>query len=466
MSKLDFSTYESPFSWRYGSDEMRQIFSEIHKRKMWRKIWVALARAQHKAGLLTKEEFEDLVKHSGKIDIEKAHDIEKEIYHDLMAEVKVFASQAKIGAGKIHLGATSMDIEDNADIIKFREGLQIIENKLKALLQIFAEQIRQHKSLVCMGYTHLQPAEPTTLGYRLSVYAQDLLNDLLLLNFLNNNLKAKGIKGAVGTSASYEKLLEGSKINASDLSSDVMKDLSLKEVPVSTQTYPRKTDLLIIFCLSSIAQSLHKFSFDLRIMQSPNFGEWSESRDSKRVGSSAMPFKRNPDKAEKVCSIAKFISSLVQVAWDNAANSLLERTLDDSANRRIFIPEAFLAADEILEVTSGLVKNLVIFEEKIKDNLDKYGPFAGTESLMMKAVKKGANRQEMHEVLREISMDAWSQMNKGKANPLIDLLQSNKKIVEYVNKEAVSGLIDPKNHTGLAEKRAELFLKELDKFIR
>lgn len=466
MNKLNFSIYQSPFSWRYGSQEMREIFSEVHKRKVWRRVWVALAKAQYKAGLVSKEEFDDIEKHAAEIDIEKAHQIEKEIYHDLMAEVKVFSQQAKIGGGKIHLGATSMDVEDNADVIKSQEALTIIEDKLKTLLKIFAAKIDENKSLVCMGYTHLQPAEPTTLGYRFSIYAQDLLNDLILLRSLTNNLKAKGIKGAVGTSASYVKLLENSKTDAFDLSSGVMDELGLKEALISTQTYPRKTDLMIVFCLSSIAQSLYKFCFDLRIMQSPNFGEWSEPRDSKRVGSSAMPFKRNPDKAEKVCSIARYVASQVQVAWENAANSLLERTLDDSANKRIFMPEAFLATDEMLEVTSGLVKNLVIFDEKIRENLDKYGPFAGTESLMMEAVMNGANRQEMHEVIREISMEAWEQINSGKSNPLIDLLSNNKKIVEYVSKGSIPSLVDPKSHTGLAQSRAELLLKEINNCLK
>lgn len=464
-SNLNFTTYQSPFSWRYGSDEMREIFSEVNKRKIWRKIWVSLARAQYKAGLISKEELKDLEKNADKIDIAKAQEIEKEIYHDLMAEVKVFASQSRVGGGKIHLGATSMDIEDNADIIRIKQALEIIENKLIQLIKNFASLIKKYQNTVCMGYTHLQPAEPTTIGYRFSIYAQDLLSDLRLLRYFKSQLKAKGMKGAVGTSASYVKLLEGKEIDAQKLSELVMNDLGLKESTITSQTYPRKTDLHLVFVLASVAQSLNKFAFDLRLMQSPNFGEWSEPIGDKRVGSSAMPFKKNPDKAEKVCSLARYISHAVDLSWSNAASSLLERTLDDSANRRIFIPESFLATDEILSVTNQLVQGLEINLENVKRNLDKYGPFAGTESLMMEAVKNGADRQKMHEIIRTIAMRAWSEIDKTGTNPLVNLLKNDKIVTNYIKKEEIPRLIEPANHTGLAQKRCLILLKEIDKEI-
>lgn len=462
-SDLNFNTYQSPFSWRYGSDEMREIFSEVNKRKTWRKVWVALARAQQKAGLLEKKELEVIEKNAQKIDIARAQQIEKEIYHDLMAEIKVFAEQSGKAGGKIHLGATSMDIEDNADIIRIEKALEIIATRLKKLLKSFALLIRKYKNTVCMGYTHLQPAEPTTLGLRFSVYAQDLLFDLRLLRYFKNNLVAKGMKGAVGTSASYVKLLKNKNLDAKTLSKLVMDELSLKESTITTQTYPRKIDLHLTNVLSSIAQSLNKFAFDLRIMQSPNFGEWAEARGEKRVGSSAMPFKRNPDRAEKVCSLAKYVSSLVAIAWANAAESLLERTLDDSANRRIFIPEAFLATDEILETTDDLVTNLTVAEENIKKNLEKYGPFAGTESLMMQAVENGADRQQIHERIRQIAMEAWSQIDKSGTNPLVNLLEKDKIITRFVDRETIPQLIDPTAHIGLAPELCANFLRELEK---
>lgn len=465
MSKLDYTIYQSPFTWRYGSPKMREIFSEANKRKIWRKLWVQLATEQQKAGLLKEAELEDIKKNANNIDIDKSHEIEKEIYHDLMAEVKYFASLAKIGGGKIHLGATSMDIEDNTDTLISKDALELIEKKVVDLLIIFSGKIKKYQDLVCMGYTHLQPAEPTTLGCRFSLYAYDLLLDLKLLRLTRKIIVAKGFKGAVGTSASYDKLLEGKNIGPEQLSQKIMQELGLLEATVTGQTYPRKIDFLVTSVLASIAQSLNKFCFDLRIMQSPNFGEWQEPRNSKRVGSSAMPFKKNPDKAERVCSLARFIAAIPNILWENAASSLLERTLDDSANRRIVIPQAYLATDEILDVSTGLIKDIVIFERNIASNLEKYGPFAGTESLMMEAVSKGGNRQEIHERLREIAMNAWQQISEGRPNPLVNLLKNDKTITSFIDKEKLEDLINPTAHIGLAQKNCEKLISEIEKEI-
>lgn len=463
--KINFNTYQSPFTWRYGTDAMREIFSELNKRKIWRKLWVSLATEQQKAGLITTDELEDIKKNADIIDISKSHEIEKEIYHDLMAEVKFFAGNAKTGGGKIHLGATSMDIEDNADSLIVKEALAVIEQKVIDLLSIFSQKIEKYQSLVCMGYTHLQPAEPTTLGYRFSLYTYDLLLDLKFLRHIKQIIVSKGFKGAVGTSASYEKLLRGKNISADRLSQKIMQELGLSEATVASQTYPRKVDFLVSNVLASIAQSLSKFCFDLRIMQSPNFGEWSEARDAKRVGSSAMPFKRNPDKAEKVCSLARIVAAIPNVLWENAANSLLERTLDDSANRRVVIPQAFLATDEILTVSTNLIKDIVISKENIANNLKKYGPFAGTESLMMEAVNKGGNRQELHERIREVAMEAWQQIEQGKPNPLVNLLKSDKMITSYIDRNSIEEQIDPASHVGLAQKNCEKLIKEVKKEV-
>lgn len=460
---LNFETYQSPFTFRYASSEMRKIFSEIYKRKTWRKVWVALAKAQFNAGLLTDAEFKDIEKNADKINIEKSLEFEKEIYHDVMAEIKTFALDAKVGGGKIHLGATSTDIDDNAEIIRIKEALLIVEKKLKELIQSFAVKIENHQHTVCIGYTHLQPAEPTTVGYRLAFYAQDLLNDLLMLKKFQTEIKGKGMKGAVGTSASYERLLTGSKTNAVRLSHEVMAELGLQEVTVASQTYPRKTDYTQASILASIASTLHKFCFDFRIMQSPNFGEWSEARSAKRVGSSAMPFKKNPDKAEKVCSLARFVSTIPLIAWNNAANSLLERTLDDSAARRIFIPQMFLAIDEILMTTNLLVEGMQINNTSIKKNLENYGTFSGCEVLMMEAVKNGANRQKIHEEIRKISMLSWEVINKGGINPLINLLKKAKMITKFVKIEQIPILVNPAAHTGLAQKNCQILLKEIRK---
>lgn len=463
MKNFDYSIYLSPFTWRYGSPQMREIWSETNKRKLWRKIWVELAKAENKIGFVSKKELQDIIKHQENIDIERAQEIEKEIYHDVMAEIKTFSEQCKIGGGKIHFGATSTDISDNADIIQIKQSLDLIENKLRILLDSFAVQIEKYQNTVCMGYTHLQPAEPTTLGYRLSLYAQDFLWDLEFIEKIQSLIKSKGIKGAVGTSASYQRILSNKNYSAFKLEKDIMKALNLDPVEVSGQTYPRKIDWFVIIIMANIAQSLHKFNFDLRIMQSPNFGEWSEPRSAKRVGSSAMPFKKNPDKAEKVCSLCRYVSSLLNVAWSNPALTLLERTLDDSASRRIFLPESFLAIDECINTTNTLIKDLVVYKDIVRVNLQKYGVFSSTESLMMELVKKGANRQEVHEIIRENSMLAWNRVSKGEKNNVVNLLLNDKRVLKYISKEEIGRFFNPKEYLGIAKERTKKFLRKLKK---
>jgi len=459
MSSFDYTTYLSPFTWRYGSPEMREIWSEVYKRKLWRKVWVALAKAQHEEGLVSKEELDDLIKHQDDIDIDRAHEIEKDVSHDLMAEVKAYGEKAKVGAGKIHLGATSMDVEDNADTVRMLESLVLVEERLKDLLAVFVTKIDQYKATPCMGYTHLQPAEPTTIGYRFALYGQDLLLDKKLLNFVIDEVKGKGMRGAVGTAASYVKLLDEKK--AKIIEEKVMDELHIDPAIIASQTAPRKYEVFVASVLSSIAASLHKFAFDLRIMQSPGFGEWQEPFGSKQIGSSAMPFKRNPWKAEQICSLARVVFNLANIARDNSANMLLERTLDDSANRRVFLPEMFLAIDEMLGSGAKIVEGLVVNEKQIERNLNTYGPFAATESVLMEAVKKGGNRQELHEVLRELSMKAWDAVQKGEENPLTDLLIHDKTIVQFVPANNLKELFDPKTHIGLAPQFCEQLIKEI-----
>lgn len=450
--KTDFTIYQSPFSWRYGSHKMREIFSEINKRKTWRRVWVALARAQNKMGLVSKKELDDIIKYQDKIDMEKAQKLEEDLKHDLMAEVRTYAHQAKIGGGKIHFGATSQDIEDNADALIFQSAVSIIESKLKELLTLWADKIEENKDLVCMAYTHLQPAEPTTLGYRFASYAQDLMLDLELLAYVKKQIKGKGIKGAVGNSASYFSLL-GNK--AEQLEKEILKDLGIEAFEIATQVYPRKVDFFILTLLSSIAQSLYKFAFDLRIMQSSPFGELAEPFGQKQVGSSAMPFKRNPQNAERICSLARYVSSLTKVAWDNAANSLLERTLDDSASRRIIIPDSFLATDEILSKAQSIIEGLVVNDKNIEKNLSLYGPFSALEAILLKSTKSGANRQEMHEVLRQISLKVYNEMQTTGKNNLPKHIREDKRILKYLNQNEIKQLGNYKNHTGFASQKAQ-----------
>jgi adenylosuccinate lyase len=460
-SGYSYDTFLSPFTWRYGSQEMRRVWSEEHKRQLWRRIWVALAEAEHQAGLVSQAELDDLRAHQDEVDITRSLEIEAEIGHDKMAEIRAYAEQCPIGGGKIHLGATSADVEDNADILRIKEALRLVRQCLIGLLEAFATQIERYQHLPAMGYTHLLPAEPTTLGYRLCQYAQDLLIDLQGLDDLIKSLKAKGLKGAVGTSTSFAQLLKDSWMSPAELERLVMEKLELEAMPVSTQVYPRKQDFLVLSTLASIAQSLHRFAYDLRVLHAAPFGELSEPFGAKQVGSTAMPFKRNPVTTEKVCSLARYVSTLPKVAWDNAAFSLLERTLDDSANRRVILPEAFLGLDEMLICASRVVTGLVAHREKIEYNLSTYGVFAATETLLMELVKAGANRQEMHEHIRQHTMAAWEAIQRGKEDPLVKRLSGDSALVAFLPAERIAGLLDAVNFVGDAPARCAEFLRLL-----
>lgn len=432
---------------------MRTIWSEAHKRRLWRRIWVALAEAQAHFGLVTAAQVADLQSHADQIDIARALQIEAEIKHDLMAEIKAFAEQCPIGGGIIHLGATSMDIEDNADALRVRDSLDLLLARVKALLASFAAKIDEYADVPTMAFTHLQPAEPTTIGYRLAQYAQDLLIDLDELSHVRRGLKGKGLKGAVGTSASYIELL-GSASQRDELETRVMLTLGLPAFDAATQTYPRKQDWLALNALAGLAQSLNKFAFDLRVLQSPPVGEWREPFGAKQVGSSAMPFKRNPINAEKIDSLARYLAQLPRVAWDDAACSLLERTLDDSANRRIILPEAFLCADELLLTAQKLIDGLQIDRSAVERNFQLYAPFSATERLLMALVKAGADRQAMHEIIREHALAAWAEVSAGRSNPLIDRLCADPRISAHLPPDLCRAALDARAYVGDAAQRA------------
>ena len=450
---FDYDTYLSPFTWRYGSDEMRQVWSEIHKRRLWRKLWVALAETQAEFGLVQPEQVEDLRQHGIDVDMRRALEIEAEIHHDLMAELKTFAEQAPLGGSILHLGATSVDIEDNADVLRIRQALELVLEKLHKLLLRFAEQVETWAETPLMAFTHIQPAEPSTLGYRLAQYAQDLLMDWESVCRVLGDLRGKGFKGAVGTSASYAELLGIERL--AQFEESLSERLGLSFFLVTTQVYPRKQDYLLTSALAGLGGSLYKFAFDLRILQSPPIGELSEPFGKKQVGSSAMPFKRNPINAEKIDSLARLLAQLPRLAWDNAAHSLLERTLDDSANRRSLLPEAFLITDELLQVASRLVDGLQVNEVAMAHNLAVYGPFAATERLLMALGKAGADRQAMHERLREHAMQAWGAIQAGQAGLLIEDLAHDPEINRYLSPEDVHSLMNASHHLGDAAQRAQ-----------
>ena len=442
---------------------MREIFSDENKFLTWRKIWVSLAKAQYEAGLITKQELNDLEKNQKNLDIERILEIEKETNHDVVSAIREFAEKAKIGGKKIHLGATSQDIGDNAEILRDKQALELVREKLVQVIKIFGEKIEKYSELSCMGYTHLQPAEPTTLGYRFAFYAQDLLIDLDFLDYICKTIKGKGLKGAVGTGASYTSLLYGKKTSADQLEKRFLALLDLEAVEISSQVYPRKFDYLILTVLNSISSSLAKFAFDLRIMQSPGFGEWQEPFSKNQVGSSAMPFKKNPLNSEKICSLARYINNLPPVLAENASNSLLERTLDDSANKRVILPEAFLVADEILKTSQKIILGILINEKKIKSNLDLYAPFSAVESVIIEAVKKGADRQEVHEHLRELSMKSWGRIQDGEINPMIEMLLKDAYLLRYLKSSEIENLLDVRGHIGDAPKRALRLVKIIRK---
>lgn len=463
MLNTDEGVYRSPFSWRYGSREMRHVFSEEHKYRLWRKIWVALAAAEHKAGLVTTSELRDIQDNETNIDISRILEIEKETKHDVVAAIKEFAEKAAVGGGKIHLGATSMDVVDNADAIRMKEALILIDVGLVQLLGLFARLIKTYSHHPCMGYTHLQPAEPTTVGYRLALYAQDLLLVHNQLSFVMGMIRGKGMKGAVGTSAGYSSLLKGTKMTAQELENIVMKNLGIAPALIATQVYPRQYDYVVVSTLAQLGSVMAKFAGDLRLLQSPTIGEWSEPFAKKQVGSSAMPFKKNPIQSENICSLARFVSGIPHVLLENVTHSYLERTLDDSANKRIVVPEAFLAVDHMILTAKGILSGLVINEKRIAINLNLYAPFAATEAVLIAGVKKGADRQELHESLREISMKAWGEVQEGKKNRMKEFVMANKYIMGFIQKKQIESLFTVTSHIGDAPDRAFLLVKQIEK---
>ncbi len=460
---MDYRTYASPFSWRYGRAELRSLFSEDRRRRLWRAVWVALAEAQHAAGeLISDAELADLRANASRVNVDAALEIEREIHHDLMAEIRVFASQAKVGGGKLHLGATSMDIEDTVETYRLRLALSWIGASIDGLLRAFSAQIGRYADLVCMGATHLQPAEPTTLGYRLAVYAQDLTIDRDTLQFVFDNLTAKGMRGAVGTAASYEQLAGGSGRSA-DFEAHVLQRFGLTAREIATQTYPRKLDYLLLSALAGVGASLSKFAADIRVLSTPEFGEVAEPFGRKQVGSSAMPFKRNPIVCERIGSLSRLLPGYADAAWQNAATNMLERTLDDSANRRTILPEALLCTDEIVSLAHKVIVGLKVDERRIAANLRTYGPFAGTESVLMEAVRSGGNRQELHESIRGACMTSWDALSEGRDNPLSQLLSQEAALTTLLDPAEIRRLLDPSKHVGTAPQRARQLAARIDK---
>jgi adenylosuccinate lyase len=438
---------------------MRRLWSEKHKRLLWREIWLALAETQAEFGLVRIDQVEDLRAHQDEVDIPHALEIEAEIQHDLMAELKVYAEQCPVGGGILHLGATSMDIEDNADALRVRQSLDFILESLRELIVLFIDQIERWADTPLMAFTHLQPAEPSTLGYRLAQYAQDLFMDWEELRNVSSLTRGKGFKGAVGNAAAYAELVGVERLV--DFEARLSSRLDLPFYSVTTQVYPRKQDYKVIGALAGLGGSLYRFAFDLRILQSPPIGELSEPFGDKQVGSSAMPFKRNPINAEKIDSLARYLAQMPRLAWDNAAHSLLERTLDDSANRRTMLPESFLITDELLSVAKRILRGLQVNQAALAKNLAIYGPFAATERVLMALTRAGADRQSMHERLRQHALKAWDAVQEGQPNPLKESISTDAVFLSYLSEPEIGDLMDASGHLGDAPERARRFAMTL-----
>lgn len=449
---MDFDTFLSPFHWRYGSDAMRKLWAEAHRRRLWRRLWVALAEVQAEFGLLDPGVAADLRAHAEEVDVPRSLAIEAEIHHDLMAEVQVFAAQAPVGGRSIHLGATSTDIKDNADALRTRQALDLIGKDLDALLLAVAERIDLWADIPVLAFTHLQPAEPSTLGYRLAQFGQDLMMDRESLRWVRERVKGKGFKGAVGTGASFVDLLGREAFE--QFERRVSERLDLPFYPVTTQTYPRKQEYQVVSALAGLGSSTYKFAFDLRLLGSPAWGELREDFGEQQVGSSAMPFKRNPVRAEKIDSLARYLAQLPRLAWDNAAHSLLERTLDDSANRRVLLPHAFLCVDEILTSMRKLVLGLEMDRLALDRNLAEFGPFAALERVMLAVSAAGADRQAVHERLRNLAMAAWDALQAGESNPLQERVCSDSFLTRHVEQADLRALFQIEGYVGVAPQRA------------
>lgn len=446
--------YHSPFSVRYGSKEMRAIWSDEAKRRAWRRVWIAVAEAQTAAGLVTAAQLDDLREHAQTINLRRAAEIESEVGHDLMAELKAFAEQCPSGGPILHWGMTSADVEDNIDVVRQREALTLLLERLRRLLLPLASRIQTTADLPVLGYTHLQPAEPTTLGYRLSGYAQDLLRHFDALTDLRAGLRGKGIKGAVGTAATFADILSGTPVTPEMLEATVLEALGIEAYPVTSQTYPRLQDYALLGGLAGLAASLHKFAFDLRLMQSPAVGQAAEPFGEQQVGSSAMPFKRNPVRAERICSLARLVAANATVAWENAALSLLERTLDDSANRRVILPESFLACDEMLLSAIQIVEGLEIERLSAASRLEEFAPMAATERLLNALVRAGADRQAMHARLRDHCLAAMEAVRAGRPSPLADRLIGDTTLLRYLQPARIRDSLEASTYLGHAPERA------------
>ncbi len=455
-SMEELNLLNPPFD-RYASKEIAEIFSYENKIRLWRKLWVALAESEMELGLpINKEQIEELKKYQNILNTDVAKDFEKETRHEVMAHIKAYGAQATSAAGIIHLGATSCYVLDNAEIIMIDNALSVISGKLLSTIDNLSKFAYRYKDVPALAYTHLQPAQLTTVGKRATLWIQDLLYDYLDLKDLKKQIKLRGVKGTTGTQASFLDLLkDGKKVD--ELERKVLSKMGYSSAyGVTGQTYPRKFDYKVLSLLSSIAQSTYKFSNDLRILQS--FKEMEEPFEKTQVGSSAMAYKRNPMRSERISSLSRYVITLPLNASITSSTQWFERTLDDSANKRIVIPQAFYALDGILNLMLNVTEGLVVYEKVVEKRVLDELPFMATENIIMEGVKRGKSRQKLHEAIRTLSMKAAENVKlNGKENGLLDLIKNDENFKDYYGE--IESSLTPSAFIGRAPEQVELFLE-------
>lgn len=455
--------YESPLSSRYASDYMLRLFSADHRIQTWRKLWVSLAKAESALGLpITKQQVAELEEHIADIDFACAAKREKEVRHDVMAHVYAYGKAAPSAAGIIHLGATSCYVTDNADLIIYRDALKYLRTELLKVIANLSSFADQYKAVPTLGYTHYQPAQLVTVGKRATLWMQDLWSDLEELDFVIGTMKFLGCRGTTGTEASFLELFGGDTAKIDEMNCMICADFGFDGCfDVCGQTYPRKVDSRILNVLSSIAQSCYRMANDIRLLQHDRQVE--EPFEKNQIGSSAMAYKRNPMRSERICSLARCLMCDAMNAPMTAATQWLERTLDDSANRRISMPEGFLCADAVLRLAQNVTDGLHVNEKIVEKTVKEYLPFIATENLMMEAVKRGGDRQQLHEIIRSASMEATAKMKNGEECDLLSRLAAQK---EFGLTEAeMDALLTPSLYIGRCEQQVEAFLAKVKPLI-
>lgn len=451
--------YQNPLIDRYSSKEMMRVFSPDNKFRTWRKLWIALAESQMELGLaITDEQIEELKENQFNINYDVAIKREKETRHDVMSHVFAYGEQCPKAKGIIHLGATSCYVGDNTDIIVMKDALEIIKVKMLNLFNVMSKFCDKYKNLPTLGFTHFQPAQLTTVGKRASLWLHDLFMDYENLEYQFSKMKLRGVKGTTGTQASFLNLFDNDSTKVYELEEKIAKKIGLDSTfPVTGQTYSRKLDYEILSLLSGIAQSLHKMTNDIRLLQ--NLKEIEEPFEKNQIGSSAMAYKRNPMRSERIASLARHVIANSQNAAMTSSSQWFERTLDDSANRRIALPEAFLATDAILSIAINIFDGMIVYEKMIQKHIEAELPFMATENIIMQAVKNGGDRQELHERIRMHSMETAKVVKiEGKPNDLIERIVNDKSFMLTINQ--VKQLMEAKNYIGLAPEQVNNFLNE------